>query len=99
MTPHKHADLIKQWADGAEIEFKSSDGHWFPSTNNQPGWSPHREYRIKPQPQKRTVWIAIFPDYEVLFNDNDAIELFNKHNLPCLSIKKLELEWVDGEGL
>ena len=29
MKPHKHAELIKAWADGAEIEYKSKvDGVW-----------------------------------------------------------------------
>ena len=50
MNPHKHAELIKQWAEGAEIEvhYKSVDA-WFSKSN--PSWSESLEYRIKPKPK------------------------------------------------
>ena len=41
-TPHKHAELIKAWADGAEIEFLI-DGDWFNSPS--PAWNECLEYR------------------------------------------------------
>lgn len=49
-TPQKHADLIKAWADGAEIEEQHlkkdwqpfNDGHWMQTDS----WN----YRIKPKP-------------------------------------------------
>lgn len=46
--PHKHAELIKQWADGAEIQVRRANGEW---CNCTPLWStdPNVEYRIKPQ--------------------------------------------------
>lgn len=48
-TPHKHAELIKAWADGAEIEVRSKYGNgWMKSGN--PSWEPDYEYRIKPEP-------------------------------------------------
>lgn len=52
-TPHKHAEFIKAWADGAEIQMRSADGRWY--NNSQPGWSPHMEYRIKPEPKPDVV--------------------------------------------
>ena len=48
-TPHKHAGLIKAWADGAEIEYLSDHGEW--STSGNPYWNPLVEYRIKPEPK------------------------------------------------
>ena len=45
--PHKHAELIKAWADGAEIEWNDL-GIW--KTAECPGWSYLAEYRIKPKP-------------------------------------------------
>ena len=48
MKPHKHAALIKAWADGAEIEFRSlADEKWYVTTS--PNWFPRMEYRIKPK--------------------------------------------------
>ncbi len=46
MKPHKHAELIKAWADGAEIESKRNDGTW---VIVEPAWSEQCEYRIKPE--------------------------------------------------
>lgn len=49
MKPHKHAELIKAWADGAEIETWDC-GHWY--LNKNPDWSDSRyEHRIKPEPK------------------------------------------------
>lgn len=50
MKPHKHAELIKAWADGAEIEFRWEPTQgWRTSTN--PHWEPECEYRLKPEPK------------------------------------------------
>lgn len=43
-NPHKHAEVIKAWADGAKIEVKS-DETW--SLVTRPQWLEHYEYRIK----------------------------------------------------
>jgi hypothetical protein len=50
MKPHKHAELIKAWADGATIEHshKNWEG-WV--TINHPTWDDEIEYRIKPEPK------------------------------------------------
>lgn len=54
MKPHKHAELIKAWADGAEIECKGLvTEEWYLDTC--PTWNPVREYRIKPQEPKPDV--------------------------------------------
>ena len=46
--PHKHAELIKAWADGAEIEMLLSSG--WEKVSNTPSWFNDRKYRIKPEP-------------------------------------------------
>jgi len=48
-TPHKHAALIKAWADGAQIERKNSRGDWF--YVYAPDWDVDEEYRIQPEPK------------------------------------------------
>jgi hypothetical protein len=45
--PHKHAEVIKAWADGAEIEAHNSLG-WHPLTSPYPEWRGAISYRIKP---------------------------------------------------
>lgn len=47
-TPHKHAALIKAWADGAQIQhFSYVFGTWYDVMD--PYWSVNEKYRIKPQ--------------------------------------------------
>ena len=41
----KHKDLIEQWADGAQIEFKAKGGEWIEV--EVPWWSEALEYRVK----------------------------------------------------
>ena len=54
MKPHKHAELIKAWADGAEIEFWSSpDNKWY--LTERPSWDAWKTYRIKPEKKKPVV--------------------------------------------
>ncbi|MEL7423472.1 MAG: hypothetical protein AAFN81_10805 [Bacteroidota bacterium] len=45
--PHKHAELIKAWADGAEVEIRCRySGKWHDCPN--PVWDERLVYRIKP---------------------------------------------------
>ena len=48
---HKHAELIKAWADGAKIQVKYTDDpdHW--EDRDHPIWHPEAQYRIKPEPK------------------------------------------------
>ncbi len=45
-TPHKHAILIKAWADGAQIQFWSSGAGW--ADIFDPAWGDQVKYRVKP---------------------------------------------------
>ncbi len=56
-TPHKHAALIKAWADGATIQVynkhavRDADKRWVdqdgPGGESTPGWFDDFEYRVK----------------------------------------------------
>lgn len=52
--PHKHAEVIKAWADGAQIQYLSLDGttwcDWEYIT--APSWHPSSEYRVPHKWQK-----------------------------------------------
>lgn len=54
-VPHKHAALIKAWADGATIEvlLPSSNEIW--TVVERPGWYDGAHYRIKPEPKPDVV--------------------------------------------
>jgi len=54
-TPHKHAALIKAWADGAKIQYHHQDGLWMDCPKNDPLWSTECDYRVKPEPKPNVV--------------------------------------------
>lgn len=60
-TPHKHAELIKAWADGADIEYCTSIGKWIDV--KEPSWSDDIDYRIKPEPKPDVVDLALVHRY------------------------------------
>jgi hypothetical protein len=57
MTPHKHAELIKAWADGAQIQVRDLTNYVNPDDCkwkdfrefDEEIWDSNWEYRIKPQ--------------------------------------------------
>ncbi len=54
--PRKHVEVIKAWADGAVIQSRA-DGFddWYDI--EYPGWYPNHQYRIKPQPVIKKMYI------------------------------------------
>lgn len=64
MKPHKHAEIIHAWADGAEIEYLWGSG-WMPMPKH-PNWSEDSVYRIKPEPK---------PDISLAYFANPHIEV------------------------
>lgn len=67
--PHQHAEFIKAWADGKEIQFSCGDNFWY-DLIDPPVWQALR-YRIKPEPTPlwqviRDAWYASGP--EILSN-------------------------------
>ena len=51
-TPHKHAEIIKAWADGADIQMKLHSNEWIDLAKTQAlMWSPINQYRVKPEPK------------------------------------------------
>ena len=52
--PHKHRDLIIEWANGADIQVMYH-GKWMDQTD--PDWEDSWEYRIKPQKSEHDIEI------------------------------------------
>lgn len=47
---HKHAELIKAWADGAIIQYYDGiRGEFVDEPENSPDWDVRQSYRIKPK--------------------------------------------------
>ena len=62
---HKHAELIKKWADGAKIQSKYSENYDWEDIN--PSWGEQFEYRVKPEPK---------PKPEVVFYQGMTLNYF-----------------------
>lgn len=56
-TPHKHAAVIKAWADGAKIQFRNAEPRtWIDiAEGHQPLWALEMQYRVKPEPKPDVV--------------------------------------------
>jgi len=71
MKPHVHAALIKQWADGVEIEyFDTYKKCWIPTVLG-PAWDPGMRYRIK-DPYRELKEAAADPNKEIRLLKSDG---------------------------
>lgn len=65
MKPHKHAELIKAWANGAKIQYYDTiDNVWRDIDMDEHLWYETAEYRIKPAEKKpvvRWLWAYKYP--------------------------------------
>lgn len=63
--PHKHAALIKAWADGAEIQYQyENTTMWVDLGDSPAAWHPTVQYRIKPEPKPDVVkFCSVSPDH------------------------------------
>jgi hypothetical protein len=82
-TPRKHAELIKAWADGAEIELKMGNEEWH--SISRPHFMGAAVYRIKPERKPDVVKYG--------FADSNAAGYFHKDKWPGHNIKLT----LDGE--
>ncbi len=81
MKTHKHAELIKQWADDADIEwYKKFHREWLDAKH--PMWNKNIEYRVKPKPkwEKRQEVPLFYERYDCYIpqkvHDFDTIQQF-----------------------
>lgn len=86
MKPHKHAEIIKQWADGVEVEYRLNDGvkgwsEWKMLAQDKPFLSDDWwEYRIKPDPDQISYLLLNYPNKDKWFEYDYPCE----HN--CIKI-------------
>lgn len=56
-TPHKHAAVIKAWADGHQIQFRRDNSEVWRDCAGAPEWYTYNEYRIKPATSKYRLYL------------------------------------------
>lgn len=80
-VPHKHAEVIKAWADGYEIQFKEESSSEWRDVVGQPSWLYYLEYRVKPTPVVNKFRVALlhdcghtYPEVFTVEQDEERIE-------------------------
>ena len=84
--PHKHADLIKAWADGAEIQCHCEDYGWIDTS--YPEWREFNNYRIKPKEQKKLniPWELIKPEFtQAAMDENGEVFVFTQEEISFIA--------------
>ena len=81
---HKHAEIIKAWADGAKIQVKAFNLTWDDREN--PFWCLNREYRIKPEPKPDDVRYIVIE--ATSFDSHKFVQVYQtgKHLSPNLRL-------------
>lgn len=99
---HKHAELIKAWADGAIIQYKVGDDRWLDSHDNDPSWVIESEYRIKPETKIEVRYFQRVTSYKATaFNASAAhAECFKYIEFePDLEKWDLKITYQDGKEI
>lgn len=97
-TKHKHCELIKAWADGAEIQYREDSARMWTDIIN-PLWDVMFEYRIKPRTVKREGWINL---YKVNYGIKPGVDIFDteadarRMALPR-TVATVKVEWEEEE--
>jgi len=97
MTKHKHAELIKAWADGAKIQAECPDGRWI--DDSSPVWLPHMKYRIKPDiPKLLCDTYPIEVERNTMYSRDEYATLvqleIGNHHLE-VKVQSTSKEWVE----
>ena len=101
-TPHKHAELIKKWADGAIIQLKQINGEWADTTHNDPSWGNEFEYRIKPNLVKKWKWVYENPEGNMIvtclhYSSPEEFNNLNPYNKGKI-LQKIDSTMIEVEG-
>jgi len=73
LIPHKHAEVIKAWADGETIEYRSNPNRGWEAIYS-PTFIPNMEYRVKPKEtvgflQVRHAFVSELSDYKTKYDN------------------------------
>jgi O-methyltransferase involved in polyketide biosynthesis len=89
--PHVHAELIKAWADGADIEHYHPTHRWT-SAGPTPAWSPTAIYRIKPKVASDvTKVVTVVIDNKNSYNTKKIELVFNPEMTEIKSAKIINI--------
>ena len=94
--PHKHADVIKAFADGKQIQFRYyNNQEWLDWDRSYcPTFSDYYEYRVKPMPYHLYGVLCAdngTPDWSIYRTEIDNIKAtFDQHTGKLISVEVLK---------
>lgn len=99
--PHKNAEVIKAWADGAVIQFRQGYA-WWDLDKDQPPVKEEYEYRIKPKPKvKKWRWVFSYigsnGKLSVSADHYTTAEDLNRKYSTCQAIQKIDSTMIEVE--
>ncbi len=67
----KHKAVFDAWLDGAKIEVRYPGNVWIPAggTGNTSEFSYGLEYRVKPEPKTREVWVNVYSGFDEIYRN------------------------------
>lgn len=87
MKPHPHCEVIKAWADGAEVETRRDDrDEWLLA--NRPIWDTRWEYRVRKPKTKYTYRVYLRKDHP---NQEAYPAVWYPKSSPAVNI----VQWLD----
>jgi hypothetical protein len=98
---HKYAEIIKAWADGAEIQWrdpKYADSGW--DDIKEPSWVTCYEYRIKPEEKKpvvRWLWAYEYQITPVVWGISNAFRTEEEVKIDFPDVNYIKLEYTRQE--
>jgi len=88
--PHKHAALIKAWADGAEIQVLTIGDTW--QDISDPHWN-GEQYRIKPKTIKYRLFLWEHPVTKEISVESTSVDVM----IPYGGFIKWLVDWQEVE--
>jgi hypothetical protein len=89
--PHKHAEIIKAWADGADVQYYDPLSKEWCDIREQPHWFYDSTFRIKPETKPDT-------EYWCRTYEHSGGSIFTPHLLSPTEIQPANIKLTfDGE--
>lgn len=93
--PHKHAELIKKWADGAIIQYHVEGDEWEDCSKNEPLWDENTPYRVKPVKVNKWRWVCESTNSQLFVTEDHYSELEAYKNFNV--IQKIDSTMIEVE--
>ena len=95
-TPHKHAEVIRAWADGHSVQYRVGDSVEWETIGDYPMFVEDYQYRVKPEPKKHKYRVALFSRGDSVWTATEELsdEDFSEG---CKNFIRYPTDWIEVE--